>query len=699
MSATSLPSVSSPPEGAEAVDQPTRLAVVAEGESERRIRALREILPEAFSDGYFVPSRAAALLGLAEAPAQELYGLNWSGKSEAISAIQTRSVATLRPDVERSRDYIAAEHVFVEGDNLEALRVMQRSYSGQVDLVYIDPPYNTGKDFVYKDNFKAGMDAYLEFSGQTDEAGQRLSSNTEASGRYHSSWLSMMYPRLTLAKNVLRRDGVILVSIDDHEVHNLRHLMDEIFGPENFIADLVWEKNRKNDAKLFSLGHEYMLVYARSKAFLNELKTRWRQEKPGSREIIEKVAELRAAHGTDFEAIEDALGGWYKSLSKSHPSKKLARYKRVDSQGIWRDDNISWPGGGGPRYDVIHPVTGKPCAVPERGWIFASPETMQQHIDVGLVEFREDHTNPPIRKTYLVPPASLIDIIDADEAELEDVLQDDAADGVEEGEEALAGQQVMPSVIYKQAQVVTKYLRKLMGSKLFDNPKDQDVLASLIDYCTSSNPEAIVMDFFAGSGSTGDAVMRLNESDGGNRRFVLVQLDEPTSQKSAARKAGYETIADLCWDRLTRVNDSLTTPVGIRSFKLGMSNFHVWDTEHAPTDGPGLEQHVALFSESLAADATDDGIAIEILLKEGIPLHVPLHEMSIEGAKVIEVPASGSSLLIVLARTVGDALVDKLTEMDSKKVVMLETAFAGNDAAKSNAFYRFRDAGITLKTV
>ena len=305
-----------------------------------------------------------------------------------------------------------------------------------------------------------------------------------------------------------------------NEVHYLRKLIDEIFGEENFIAQLVWEKGRKNDAKLFSVGHEYMLGYAYSREVLRTLNTVWREPKPGAKEIWDKYCELRTTHGDKDESIEEDLQDWYKSLPKSHPSKSLSRYKRVDKWGPWRDRDISWPGGGGPRYKISHPKTGKPCKVPERGWGFAE-SSMIKKIKLNLVEFREDHTEPPILKAHLRPVP-------------EELYEDTEAIFSDEDEDVTVGMQVMPSVFYKQSQVAVRYLRKLMGEKTLDTtPKDHKVLARLFSYCTAEND--IILDSFAGSGSTAHAVITANQNDNGERKFILIEMEDYATSLTAER--------------------------------------------------------------------------------------------------------------------------------------------------------------------
>ncbi|MCI5120163.1 MAG: site-specific DNA-methyltransferase, partial [Candidatus Electrothrix sp. AUS4] len=430
--------------------------------------------------------------------------LDWIGKKAVVNHHKEVPFHLLRCDPDLSVGDPESGNLLVQGDNLLALKALLPYYAGQVKCIYIDPPYNTGNEkWVYNDNVNSPE--IKEWLG--DVVGKEAEDLSR-----HDKWLCMMYPRLQLLKKFLKQDGVILVSIDDFEAHRLRILMDEIFGTTNFIAQLVWDKTRKNDSKLFSVGHEYILVYARSLAFLRQNKTTWRESKPGADTVRTKYYELKEQYGEDFTRMTKELRAWYTSLPKESPAKKLSRHKHIDANGIWRDRDISWPGGGGPRYDVIHPDTKKPCVVPERGWGFSSPETMQNEIDKGLVVFRKDHTTPPIRKAYLFQ-------IDNDG----------------KNEDKTVGAQVMPSVIHKQSQVVVKFLRNVFdGEKVFENPKDHEVLMRLIKYVTG--PEDIIFDSFAGSGSTGHAVLQANKETGGNRRFVLIEMDQSISQNVTCKR-------------------------------------------------------------------------------------------------------------------------------------------------------------------
>lgn len=573
--------------------------------------------------------------------AEEKYGLNWHGKRRARQLALTPSTGTLLPCPEDSEDWDTTQNLMIEGDNLEVLKLLQKSYGGEVKLIYIDPPYNTGKDFVYPDNFQDSIRNYKELTGQT-EGGRPVTSNTEASGRFHTDWLNMMYPRLKLAHALLKRDGVMLISIDEHEIAHLRTVMDELFGEENFLSCLTWEKGRKNDAKFFSNGHEYVLVYAKSQSYLRELKTLWREEKPGAREIWEEYQRLRAFHGDSDSAIESDLQGWYSSLPRAHPAKKWSRYKRVDANGPWRDRDISWPGGGGPRYDVIHPITNQPCKVPERGWIYATADEMLRQVKLGLVEFRPDHTEPPLRKAHIRPIPSELEMVSGEE--YQEFEEGEAEEGVGgEGDEEFATQ-VRGSYFYKQSQVSVKFLRKLFGKKVFNNPKDVDEIARLVRYTTSDDPKAIVMDFFAGSGTTGEAVMRLNGEDGGSRRYLLVQLQEVLDPANKEQKIAAKfcaelgkpaRITELTKERLRRsavavAKEHTRTGVdyGFRVYKLDQSNIRAWQPSG------DLERDLIDSVEHIVPGRSEQDVLTEVLLKLGLDLCVPIEQRQIAGKTV-----------------------------------------------------------------
>lgn len=645
---------------------------------------------------------------------EEKYGLNWHGKRRARQMALTPSTGTLRPCPDESVDWATTQNLMIEGDNLEVLKLLQKSYAGKVKLIYIDPPYNTGKDFVYPDNFQNNIQNYQELMGWRDKDGERISSlasrrNSEANGRFHTDWLAMIYPRIRLARNLLQADGVILISIDEHEITNLRFLMDEIFGEENFLSCLTWEKGRKNDAKFFSNGHEYVLVYAKSQSHLRGLKTLWREEKPGAREIWEKYLELREEHGEQTKLIEANIQAWYSSLPKSHPAKKWSRYKRIDQNGPWRDRDISWPGSGGPRYEVLHPVTGKPCKVPEAGWRFSTPEEMQRQITLGLVEFRDDHNEPPFRKAHIRPIPQEMDLAEdsADDA-------DDAEDVEEEENEEEFATQVRGSYFYKQSQVSVKYLRRLLGKKVFNNPKDLDELAKLIRYTTADDPNAVVLDFFAGSGTIGEAVMRLNSEDKGHRRYILVQLPEPLDPKDKQQRAAAKycqelgkplNIAELTKERLRKAGNAIKGEkpywdgdIGFRVFKLDSSNIKAWNA-HSIDIEQSLLDHVV----HVVAERSETDVVYELLVKLGLDLCIPIDSRSIDGKNVGSI--GGGVLMVCLADEIQASSVEalasgivawheELSPSGDTSCVFRDSAFE-NDVAKSNLAAILEQNGIS----
>ena len=302
---------------------------------------LAELVPEAVADGKVDVEKLKELLEGDAGDDRERFGLFWPGKKRALRAAQEPTTATLKPDFENSKDWDTTKNVFIEGDNLEVLKILQKHYHGKIKMIYIDPPYNTGKDFIYPDNYREGLATYLEWTRQVNEEGKKISTNSESEGRYHSNWLNMMYPRLKLARNLLTQDGAIFISIDDSEVENLKRLGHEIFGENNFVATMIWAAGRKNDSRLVSVSHEYILVYARSAEQLREKQITWRQRKKGLDEIYQQHARLKREHKTDFRAMTVGMKEWYKSLPDGHPSKAHKHYAHVDVRGVYFPDNIS----------------------------------------------------------------------------------------------------------------------------------------------------------------------------------------------------------------------------------------------------------------------------------------------------------------------------------------------------------------------
>ena len=608
---------------------------------------------------------------------EEKYGLNWYGKRRARQIALTPSTGTLRPCPEDSVDWDTTQNLMIEGDNLEVLKLLQKSYAGKVKLIYIDPPYNTGKDFVYPDNFKDNIKNYLELTGQTGEGGKKLSSNTEASGRFHTDWLNMMYPRLKLARDLLKQDGAIFVSCDEAEQARLRLAMDDVFGGENFVADMVWAAGRKNDSRLVSVSHEYIVCYARDSGLLTEQKIEWRQRKKGLEEIYAQYEKLKREHGTNYAAMTAGMKDWYKNLADSHPAKAHKHYAQVDARGVYFPDNISWPGGGGPRYEVLHPSTRKPVKVPSAGWRFPDPATMAGQIADDRIHFGVDESSVPTRKSYLAEHEA----------------------------------QAPYSVFYKDGRAATKRLRHLMGGDCFDFPKDETVLQEIVEMVTAGKD--LVLDFFAGSGTTGHAVMAQNAIDGGRRRYFLVQLPEPLDpeNKTQAQASDFcdqlgkpRNIAELTKERLRRAarklkaeNPLFAGDLGFRVFKLDSTNIREWDPNRDNLAAT-LEGSV----EHLKKDRSSDDILYELLLKLGLDLCVPIETRKIAGHDVHSI--GGGSLIVCLSTAIAQADVETLAlglvawhkalkPAGETTIVFRDSAFA-NDVAKTNLTAILRQHGL-----
>ena len=636
---------------------------------------LAELVPEAVADGKVDVEKLKELLEGDAGDDRERFGLFWPGKKRALRAAQEPTTATLKPDFENSKDWDTTKNVFIEGDNLEVLKILQKHYHGKIKMIYIDPPYNTGKDFIYPDNYREGLATYLEWTRQVNEEGKKISTNSESEGRYHSNWLNMMYPRLKLARNLLTQDGAIFISIDDSEVENLKRLGHEIFGENNFVATMIWAAGRKNDSRLVSVSHEYILVYARSAEQLREKQITWRQRKKGLDEIYQQHARLKREHKTDFRAMTVGMKEWYKSLPDGHPSKAHKHYAHVDVRGVYFPDNISWPGGGGPKYEVLHPVTKRPVKVPSRGWMTSDPAKMQAWIDDNRVHFGDDEHSVPCIKSYLRDKEY----------------------------------QTPYSVFYQDGRAATKRLMALFGSKVFDFPKDETVVESLLEMCTGADD--LVLDCFSGSGTTAHAVMSLNAEDGGSRRHIQVQLPEPTPIDSVAREAGFRTIAELSRKRIDLCGEAIKTghesklsdrvkslDIGYRSYSLADTNFSKWRVT-SDADANALEQHLLDLRDSADDDATPDSLLAELLLKQGYSLTEQIDNAEVCGLKLKSV---GNGLVLAYLdehkKPTLQQLREALDSEDLAKFIILEDAFQGDDELKTNLVQEAKSRGVELWT-
>jgi adenine-specific DNA-methyltransferase len=503
------------------------------------LEQLRDLIPGAFPDG--VLDSALLLAAVSDTGGQPSgFTFTWPGLEGARDAARSATTATLVPDIKASVNWHQARDALVQGDNLQVLKLLKSGYDRQAKLIYIDPPYNTGQTFNYNDAFSVPESEYLRATGQLDEQGNATTSRIESAGRKHAPWLSFMFPRLSVARGLLRRDGVILVSIDNNEVHHLRLLLDAVFGADNFVDMMTWRGARKGDGKLTAGGQDYILVYARDLAHLKTTDARWREKKTGLAAIYEQETALRTRFGDDYESATQALRAWFKSLPDEDPSKAHAHYSTMDGRGVFFPGDISSPN---PRPNMMYDWKG--YSVPAAGWRYEKP-TMERLDAEGRLLYPDSKTKRIQVKRYL-----------------------------EEHEDWAPA-----SVFYRDRRAASGALKDLMGSKVFDNPKNTDVLARLFSAMTSDDD--LIVDFFAGSGSTGQAVWELNQVDGMRRRWVLVQIPEiPDVSEESGRnavEAGYATIFDVTAERLRRsalLPSTQQVATGFRIFRAGPSNLHI----------------------------------------------------------------------------------------------------------------------------
>ena len=637
--------------------------------------SLRQLIPEAVSEGKVDFERLRAFLTAADSlalPSPEHYELRWAGKAQARREVQRPTSATLMPDPEASVNWDATGHVFIEGENLEVLRVLQRGYFGQAKVIYIDPPYNTGSDsFVYPDDYSERRTAYEQRSGQRDADGflnkQDLwRQNTRESGQYHSAWLSMLWPRLYLSRNLLREDGVIFVAIDDNEVHNLRLLLNEVFGEENFIAQIILETATDNNPGQVAREHEYLLVYAKNK----EQQGDWFTESKKAQLIEKQYRKLRKQHGPDPAAIQASLRTW---LRENRADLRGAEhYDNVDAKGVFHDADVANPKFGGYHYAVPHPRTGRPCKVPDKG--------------------------------YRYPEATMIKLVAADDI----VFGDDETTIIKPKKRLANAKDQLRSLIYNDGRAASKRLNNLLGRDIFRFPKDEKLLASLLAFVTQGDD--LVIDFFAGSGSTGHAVLDLNAQDGSQRRYLLVQLPEPVAETSEAYKAGYRTIADITRARLRLAGAQIQASppaaakaldTGFRAYRLAQSNFRAWRPD-VPA-APDLLAQLELFQEPLRHPGHEAALLTELLLKltggPGLrPLSVAVVPHKLGGLTVHAV--AGGQLWLALAGLNAEVVAAAVAARPQRLVVPGQ-AFSGPnpDEQVSNARLQLADANVVLQLI
>ena len=596
---------------------------------------------------------------------EECYQFTWPDKRKAILAANAPINATLRPCPEESVNFDTTQNLYIEGDNLDVLKCLKETYLHKVKMIYIDPPYNTGNDFVYEDDFAESASEYLANSGQFDEQGNRLVTNTESNGRFHTDWLNMIYPRLKVARDLLTEDGVIFISIDENELENLKKVCDEIFGESNFIAELIWSAGRKNDSKYISVSHEYVVCYFRNAEYIKENKIVWREKKRGLDDIYNIYHALVKKYGDDFVSIEKDLKKWYKNLPDGHPAKDHKHYCRVDKRGIYFAADISWPGGGGPKYEVLHPLTHKPVKIPSRGWI-TSEENLKEWIKEDRVDFGENENSVPTIKAYL-----------------------------KDREYA-----VPYSVFYQDGRAASKRLATLMGDKVFENPKDEEVIERIIEFC-GTNDGDIILDFFSGSATTAHALFLANVEQNRNRRFILVQIPEiiddskgSDKSKKVARNAINlldsmkvpHTICEIGKERIRRAGAKIkeenpdkaqNLDTGFRVLKLDSSNMK--DVFYSPKETSQLELFTLV--DNVKDDRTSKDLLFQVMLELGATLDCKIEESEVDGKTIFNV--GDGYLVACFDQKVTDEVVKAIAKMQPTYAVLRDTSLA-DDATATN---------------
>jgi len=567
---------------------------------------------------------------------KERYSLTWNGKARARQIAQEVSTGTLRPAKEESKNWDNTENIYIEGDNLEVLKLLQKSYHGKIKMIYIDPPYNTGKDFVYKDNFKDNIENYKKVTGQVSEEGTKLTTNTDTDGRYHSNWLNMMYPRLKLSRNLLTDDGVIFISIDDNEQANLKKLCDEIFGEENFIAQIVWERAYApvNLKKHFSESHDYMVCYS-------------------------KNINLSINNG----------------LKRSEEADNRYLNPDNDPRGVWQSDNFSvGPAVESNIYKIVSPSGRENYPPNGRSWRVSEEKFKEMLLD-NRVWFGEDGNGVPRQKRFLSEVKNSI----------------------------------TPMTIWKYTEVghsqdATKKLKELFDEvHVFDYSKTVELIKRCIELYTIQGD--IILDFFSGSSTTAHSVMQLNAEDGGNRKYIMVQLPELCDEDSEAYKAGYKNICEIGKERIRRAGEKIKSDeslplenrekldVGFKVFKLDSSNIKEWDT-----NTEDLKQTLLDSMENIKSDRNSLDVLYEILLKYGLDLNIPIEENKDFYS------IGGGSLLVSLNKEINNKVINsiceeykKLQEIDKEfktTVILRDNSFV-NDEVKTNAIKKLEQVRIS----
>ena len=630
--------------------------------ADARRQELLRIFPEAHTESGGIDfDRLRLSLGDAVDEGPERFGMSWPGKAECAQTVQMQSIATLLPVESESVNFDTTENVIIEGDNLEVLKALQKAYLGKVKMIYIDPPYNTGNDFIYPDNYAEGLKTYLEYTGQLDDEGRKFSTNTEASGRFHSKWMNMMYPRLSLARDLLRDDGVIFISIDDNEADHLKLILNEVFGEENFVANFIWRKKYSlsfTSPEYISI-HEYVLCYRRN-IRLDPVDHRWNRR--------ETVA--------------------VNPIFKSQNPESIKVFKRGTT--LRGGGNLKIPKG---KYKLGAQVVEYLEEANFSAGFLDEDVQVRAHFSVG-----QDTLDSKKAQIEITPSGSAYLVKDSDDKKIRPIsILFDYTGG--EKDELVNASEERKSISTRQA---TSELEDLLGGQFFDNPKPVGLVKFLIETFTSEGD--LIVDFFAGSGTTAHATMQMTESSAVARKFLLVQLPEQLEASSPARLAGFRSIADITrarvlevGKRLKSISKSESGDFGFRYFQLAPSNFEVWDADAINGDEKVLEQQLFAQVEHVLPGRTSLDILFELMLKSRYELTTAYEALKVDKCEVWKV-AEGEMLAIVDSGLSVD-VVREIATWKPTTVIILDRCFNADDALKANARKILEDAKIEFKTV
>lgn len=633
---------------------------------------LLELIPEAIADGKVDVEKLKELLGDDTGDDRERFGLFWPGKKRALRAAQEQTTATLKPDFENSKDWDTTQNVFIEGDNLEVLKILQKHYHGKIKMIYIDPPYNTGKDFVYPDNFKEGLETYLEWTRQVNEEGKKVSTNSESEGRYHSNWLNMMYPRLKLARNLLTDDGVIFISIDDNEADNLVKLGKEVFGEANFLNTFVWVSNLKGrqiSASGAAGTKEYIVCFARRG---------------------DEAGEFRA-FGTRLKALMPTIyrGFNYTAQSDEH-GPFVVKNELYNTNSAFNEVT---------RPNLVFDIYFNPTTNEVR-----TEMVSDAHLHEGFVKIPPHQNNNGINKYHAFRWSKAKVLAESHDLQFVETPSGWKVYTKVRDVDSTSVKDLIMDITTSEGSADIERLG--LDPRWFDYPKPMNLIKMLIDTATAE--DSIVLDFFAGSATTAHAVLQKNAEDGGTRRFIQVQLPEPLSEDSEARKAGLDTIADISQARIRAVGAQLASSgglldleeapdLGFRSYRLADTNFSKW---HATSDiePTALEQHVLGLRDSAEDDATPEALLTEILLKQGYSLTEQIDDTKVEGLKLKTV--DDGIVLAYLDEHNKPTLeqLRKVVEQKPARFIILEDSFHGDDELKTNLAQECTSRGVELWT-